>query len=272
MINTRKIKVYNMILILTTILVMCIIVGNARVTESPAKELDIDKLTIGNELYTIEQATKQKMMQQANTLAKINTTINYQLKQRSIEIKRKLFYRNAVENDRIMFIGNSLVEGLRLNNDSNNQFYCKVGVSLSGLRSKIYGQIDNASFDIAVIEMGTNELGGWSAEDFKSSYIDLIDRILSNNPSAKVICLSIPPVSQSRDNSGSRFNNKNVTLYNKHIESVAASFDQTIYLDCSPFFGDILKSNWTGDGIHLSSSVYREWYNYIIDKISNMTN
>lgn len=225
-----------------------------------------------DEVLGLEKKSKEATTEYVSKLGMIHFRA-LKLEHKLSEINsNKMQIQNAIDNDKLMFIGNSLVEGLRLNNNSNNQFYCKVGISLSGLKSKIYTQIDNADFDVAIIEMGTNELGGWSEDDFKSSYFDLIDHILSNNPSAQVICLSIPPVSANKNNSGTRFNNSNVVKYNNWVEDIATTLDQTTYLDCSDFFGDVLNSNWTGDGIHLSGNIYADWYNYIIDKLGQLYN
>lgn len=273
--KNTKIKLYIKIITLTIIVMLFMIAGNAGATTFTGNDINTgasfgqNKINIRNEVYNIEKNTREVAAVYAS---KFNIACNNALElahDRYILEEKQSQIENAIENDRIMFIGNSLVEGLRLNNDSKNQFYCKVGISLNGLQSKIYSQIDNADFDVAIIEMGTNELGSWNSEEFKSSYTDLIDRILSNNPSAQVFCLSIPPLSSSRDTSGGRFNNKNAKTYNSYIESVANSFDQTTFIDCSIFFGDVLNSEWTGDGIHLSGRIYRDWYNWIIETIRN---
>lgn len=172
---------------------------------------------------------------------------------------------NSKEN--ILFIGNSLIEGIRLYTTDNNAFICKVGISLSELKSNYFSSISNYSCDTIVIGMGTNELGGYSEETFKQYYNELIDKVYSVNSNAVIYCLSVPPVSQRKSNNSSSFNNTNVKIYSGYIKSICEERGIT-YLDCSEHFGDVLNSNWTGDGIHLSAKQYVNWYNWILTKIS----
>jgi hypothetical protein len=39
------------------------------------------------------------------------------------------------------------------------------------------------------------------------------------------------------------------------------------YLDNSEFFGDVLRQEWTRDGLHFHGDVYSNWYDFIIEKI-----
>ena len=56
-------------------------------------------------------------------------------------------------------MGNSLVEGLRLNSDDGYPFYCEVGISLPTLNRNLTLPDE---YDIAIIEVGSNELGAYS--------------------------------------------------------------------------------------------------------------
>lgn len=88
------------------------------------------------------------------------------------------------------FVGNSLVEGLRLNSDDGYPFYCEVGISLPTLNRKLALPDD---YDIAIIEMGSNELGAYSEESFKNSYQELIEIL-----DCPCYCLSIPPINWTK--------------------------------------------------------------------------
>lgn len=179
--------------------------------------------------------------------------------------------KRAIENDKILFIGNSLVEGWRISTDTNNKFLCKVGVSFSGLDNVVYRYLSSVDFDVAVIEMGTNELGGYSEDNFKSGYRELIERVKDRNENCIIICVSIPPVSRSKSNSGTRFNNNNVELYNNYVKDVVSEYNEDVYyVDCNQFFGNELNSKWTRDGIHMSSGVYKEWFTYVLNKMQDL--
>lgn len=196
----------------------------------------------------------------------VDNTLNITELLNSRPTLQSIIVEEAIQNDELIFIGNSLVEGLRLNSGTSNIFTCKVGVSLDGLYDNgIYNTILNSKFKVAVIEMGTNELGGYKEERFKTSYINLINTVKESNPEAIVYCVSIPPTSSTKSRT-SRFNNKNVQIYNQYIRDVCEQTGSH-YIDCTEMFGDVLDSNWSRDGIHLSSSIYKEWYDYIISKL-----
>lgn len=177
--------------------------------------------------------------------------------------------RLDIDTNNLVFIGNSLVEGLKIGSKGANKFICKVGISLEGLKSGYYQQLYNYSCDTVVIGMGTNELGYYDETKFKNSYMDLVKHIRSINPDSNIICLSIPPVSQKKSNSSAYFNNNNVKKYNGYIKELCSAND-LIFIDNTPFFGEVLSDKWTGDGIHMSGSVYRNWYQFVIEKISEL--
>ena len=174
-----------------------------------------------------------------------------------------------IDTDNLVFVGNSLVVGLQIMGNQNNVYLCKGGISLLGLKSDIYRQLTKYSCDNVVIGMGTNELGSFSEENFKVLYKDLIEHIRSINPNANIICLSIPPVSENRSRNSSLFNNENVQIYNQYTMDICDVMG-TIYIDCSEFFGDVLDNSWSGDGIHFTGTKYMEWYNFIVEKISEL--
>ena len=169
------------------------------------------------------------------------------------------------EVDDILFIGNSLVEGFRLTANTKDKFICEVGISLKGLK-KYFSQIEKYPCDFVAIEMGTNELGSYSEEEFKSEYLNLINKIFEVNENAKIYCISIPPVSQRKSDNSEYFNNNNVEKYNKYILDICEE-NNLVYIDSTPFFGYILDSSITGDGIHLIGKKYIEWFNFVRDFI-----
>lgn len=195
----------------------------------------------------------------------INIEFNKDLENESNEI-RKNRKVPIIDINNLIFVGNSLVEGLRLYSESNNQFYCKVGVSLQGLKEEIYKQIEQTNCEIVIIEMGTNELGVYSEKDFINGYLDLVSLIRNKNSESLIYCLSIPPVSENKSNSCEYFNNQNVQRYNEYIKEFC-NINNLKYIDNTAFFGNVLKSNWTGDGIHLKGEIYKNWYSYIIENL-----
>lgn len=174
-----------------------------------------------------------------------------------------------IDTNNLVFVGNSLVEGMRMMSNGQNNFICKVGISLDGLKKGYYNKLYNYDCETVVIGMGTNELGSYSEEKFKNSYMDLVKHIRSINPDSNIVCLSIPPVSQYKSNNSSSFNNTNVVKYNGYIQDLCNNENMS-YIDNSEFFGSVLNSKWTSDGIHLSGKIYKQWYDFVLNKISEL--
>ena len=79
----------------------------------------------------------------------------------AIKYGQEIQAQKAAEPKIPFFVGNSLVEGMRLNSDDGYPFCCKVGISLKELNDTLKLPDD---YDIAIIEMGSNELGLYSEE------------------------------------------------------------------------------------------------------------
>lgn len=167
------------------------------------------------------------------------------------------------ENGKVLFLGNSLVQGLQAACDhADADFICKKGISLPGLDKMLEGR-DLSGYGLAVIEMGSNELGLWSESDFESAYGGILDRL-----DCKAVCLSIPPVCEAKSGYSGRVCNANVIEYNSWISDLCGDREGAIYLDCGAFFGESLDPKMTGDGLHLNYAGYRSWLEWVFDMLT----
>lgn len=164
-----------------------------------------------------------------------------------------------------LYLGNSLVAGLESVSASEDKFICKVGISLRELNKTFLPKAVETDKNTVLIEMGSNELGVYSAKEFIEAYTQTV-----NSFGCTVYCLSIPPVNERKSKYAPRVNNANVQLYNSYIQIVCEQTGAT-YIDCSEFFGDTLKAAWTGDGLHLKTSVYEQWLGWIQTKLPEGT-
>ena len=162
----------------------------------------------------------------------------------------------------VLFIGNSLTSGMQSVHTDNNQFICKVGISLDSINLKPMYSMD---FKVVVINMGTNELGAYSEQHFKESYSNLICKIQEYNPDARIICCSVPPILQ-KGHYAAQYNTQNANLYTTYIQEIAQQCNVE-FLDNAQFFGNELNSKWTGDGIHLYGTVSEQWYEFLLSEI-----
>ena len=133
------------------------------------------------------------------------------------EIEEVVGVKLNINTNNMVFIGNSLVQGLKSVAKDNNVFYCKVGENLYGLNKKVSSQLVNHSCETVVIGMGTNELGWFTQKQFEEQYGILVNKIREINSNSNIVVLSIPPVSQSKSNSSSAYNNSNVKKSNEYI-------------------------------------------------------
>lgn len=169
--------------------------------------------------------------------------------------------------DNIVFVGNSLIEGLRLNSGSDAAFLSKGGINIDGLKSTIYNSLTYYDCDKVIVGFGSNEMGIFTKEQFIQSYQDLINHIRSINPNSEIIIMSIPPVTRGRSAEGDRYNNENVKLYNTYLVELCEKDKDLVYLDNTPFFTDALNTEWSGDGLHLYDRIYKLWYEFIMKNI-----
>lgn len=161
-----------------------------------------------------------------------------------------------------LLLGNSLVVGIESVSQNKPEVISEIGLNLTGMK-KYYNKIKNTDFKNVIIEMGTNELG-WDDVKFKTHYQNLIDFIKEINEECSIFLVSIPPVSKEKSQSNNTYTNKNVKRLNAAVKSLCEENDLK-YIDCSNFFGEELSANMTGDGIHLNSSGYYNWYQYICE-------
>jgi len=171
--------------------------------------------------------------------------------------------------DDILFVGNSLINGIQLTTEGS-EFIAVGGATLQSMReSGKYNEIKNKNFDVVAIGFGTNELGAVTKQTMFNEISILCKEIYKANEDAIIIILSAPPVSAYRDSIGDRINNNNVKEMNKWLKEI--SFEQGLYyIDNSEFFGDMLLFEQTGDGVHLKGYLYQEWYSFILEKIEEI--
>ena len=173
--------------------------------------------------------------------------------------------QEPIEASEIVFIGNSLTYGMELQAKTISQFVCKGGVTFSTLDTS---PLHNMQFKAAVINMGTNELGGYSESRYKESYRQLILLLQSINPDVRIFCCSVPPIFETGEYAP-QFNNTNAKLYSQYTKEVAEELD-VYYIDNAEFFGDELDRGWSSDGIHFGGTTYKKWYEWLVSQVNDI--
>lgn len=233
-------------------LILCIIIGCVSLFSIPTVIEEVNNDMVENKEVYAEKVEIEEVDISISEVSEIEEVIEVKLN---------------IDTNNMVFIGNSLVQGLKSVAKDNNVFYCKVGENLYGLNKKVSSQLVNHSCETVVIGMGTNELGWFTQKQFEEQYGILVNKIREINSNSNIVVLSIPPVSQNKSNNSNEYNNTNVKKCNEYIQKICES-NNLLYIDCSEYFGDVLRSDWTGDGMHLNGSAYIGWYNFIKEKIS----
>ena len=178
-----------------------------------------------------------------------------------------------------VFAGDSLTDGFRIY-DVGQHFdvISYVGLSPStALTQPVYKAADGETLIMAdairyigarkaYILLGTNGLNWTSPEALIEGYSKLVDQLMATNPDTYIILQSIPPVTQATAISRSSYTRERVEYYNSLVKELAVS-KGIYFLDVySAFVGDngYLSTSISGpDGMHMTPSGYKIWFEYI---------
>ena len=111
---------------------------------------------------------------------------------------------------------------------------------------------------------GINELG-FNVDSFAELYGELLDRIAAGEPNAKIIVLSLTPITRARDREDDLFTRERVEQFNQAVAEMATSRGYT-YLNLYDALADEegwLPENQATDGIHFQPSKYLEWADFL---------
>ncbi len=173
---------------------------------------------------------------------------------------------SSLEKNQIVFIGDSITAGYRLNRHYRDLKLKTYNRGLSGDTTDwLTTRLQISLFDLVptqvVLMIGTNDINsGKSAEEIAANYEHILSLIASNLPNAKVCCISIIPQNTEYSQSASE-NNLRIKETNKKIEVIAQSFGYE-YVNLFDRLTDengLLKRKYSSDGLHLNSKGYRVW-------------
>ena len=174
-------------------------------------------------------------------------------------------------------LGNSLVDGLRLYGSLKTMdFYCGTSVSVvsamktadrqlsSGASGTLVQALTEKQYGKIYIELGINEIG-YDPVYFAELYGEMIDKIAAAEPQADIYISAIMPVTKSKADSSSVFNNERIKNANAELKKLAQE-KGCYFLDLYAAFADeagCLPSGWSGDGVHLHAEYYAVWESYL---------
>ena len=175
------------------------------------------------------------------------------------------------------FIGNSLIEGLRLYSGLTTcDFYAATSMSVLGVGSAnaitlnnggsgtIYQGVAQETYGKLYILLGINEIG-YVTSSFKEIYAGMLDTLREIQPDAVIYIMSLTPVSASKSAADPTFSMARVTEYNEALYELAEE-KGCYYIDLIDALSDdagFLPANVTSDGIHFAPDHYKVWLEYL---------
>jgi lysophospholipase L1-like esterase len=126
-----------------------------------------------------------------------------------------------------------------------------------GILARLDESVFNCSATDVFLLIGINDLGsGRKPEVMEQGYRQILDRIKSESPRVRVHVQSVLPCSGRYAK-----HNANVLDFNERLKKLAAEFGYD-YLDLHALMTDgkgELRSEFTGDGLHLNATGYAPW-------------
>lgn len=174
----------------------------------------------------------------------------------------------------VAFIGDSRTQAFLMYTGLNEVVdYTNIGLMVNTAISKkfitgnngekitILDDLKNRNVDTVYIMLGVNELGWVYSSIFIQKYEELIDRILEIKPECEIIVQSIIPVTKSKSDNDSIYNNKKIDEYNGLIREMTARKNIN-FINLVPALTDEsgnLPEDASTDGIHLDKEYCLKW-------------
>ena len=182
--------------------------------------------------------------------------------------------------DDAIMVGDSITEGIQLYSVMKNATVIShTGINVSTISTKAVIQSGKNKITIPeaialhpeakkiYILVGANGISWMSVETFIEEYGKFIDIVKSTLPNAIIYVQSIFPINEQlfKKNYSQDLTNKEIDEYNAAILELAKE-KKVYYLDVAQDLKDAngaLSSEATTDGMHIGSSYYEKWFNYL---------
>lgn len=181
--------------------------------------------------------------------------------------------------DDALFLGDSRTVGLRaFGNFTNSSYFAKTGISVNSFF--MYPALDEETglslertlflrqYKKIYIMIGVNDAAQVPLTEFESEFFDAIEKIREIQPDARIYIQSILGVTKNKEiNDPYHYNNERVLERNALLKSKCDG-DKLIYLNVFSAFADAegyLSRECSSDGLHLNSSNYSSWCEYLMN-------
>ncbi len=187
--------------------------------------------------------------------------------------KASMFEEMANQNNPIVFLGDSIIEGANWDELFNYPNIINRGISgdnTEGVLNRIE-EIVRLQPSKLFIAIGTNDISqGLLTEQILNNYRAIIETVQEKSPQTKIFAHSLLPVSLP-SNSIYAHSNKGILQVNEELIKLCPE-KGIEYLNIHPYFSDKdgkLKSDFTNDGLHLLGKGYLVWKEQIQEYMVN---
>lgn len=274
--HSKKRKNFNKIIaiILIVIVASVILAISTEITSKETISQNIQNVASQEIQNVSENIILEENNELENTIS--NETAQNNVVSNEVEEEPK---DNTSENrefgNNVAFIGDSRTQAFLIYAGLKDvQDYTNIGLMVDTALTKKFITNDNGekitiledlatkNIDTIYIMLGINELGWIYNDIFIKDYENLIDKILEVRPNCEIIVQSIIPVTKTKSEGDSIYNNDKITEYNNLIKDMAKR-KGIKYIDLCPVLADKsgnLPEEASTDGIHLNKKYCQKWF------------
>ena len=274
--HSKKRKNFNKIIaiILIVIVASVILAISTEITSKETISQNIQNVASQEIQNVSENIILEENNELENTIS--NETAQNNVVSNEVEEEPK---DNTSENrefgNNVAFIGDSRTQAFLMYAGLKDvQDYTNIGLMVDTALTKKFITNDNGekitiledlatkNIDTIYIMLGINELGWIYNDIFIKDYENLIDKILEIKPNCEIIVQSIIPVTKTKSEGDSIYNNDKIAEYNNLIKDMA-NRKGIKYIDLCPVLADKsgnLPEEASTDGIHLNKEYCQKWF------------
>ena len=274
--HSKKRKNFNKIIaiILIVIVASVILAISTEITSKETISQNIQNVASQEIQNVSENIILEENNELENTIS--NETAQNNVVSNEVEEEPK---DNTSENrefgNNVAFIGDSRTQAFLMYAGLKDvQDYTNIGLMVDTALTKKFITNDNGekitiledlatkNIDTIYIMLGINELGWIYNDIFIKDYENLKDKILEVRPNCEIIVQSIIPVTKTKSEGDSIYNNDKITEYNNLIKDMAKR-KGIKYIDLCPVLADKsgnLPEEASTDGIHLNKKYCQKWF------------
>lgn len=199
----------------------------------------------------------------------ITATVCFNVSAQYWEQRTSLFEILPVDNNDIIFLGNSITDGGEFSEIFKNPNIKNRGINsdtVDGIAKRL-NQITRGKPAKIFLLIGINDVShNLSAEAIAAKYAALVDSIHKQSPETKLYIQSVMPI----NNDYKRYKallgrEKVIPQLNRRLKEIASEFGDT-YIDLWPALADSngkMRREYTNDGLHLTGKGYTAWTNLL---------